>query len=177
MIILIFERCCIFLQSSSIMGKIQHSVNTPYSVNAPWGKVYYPLFQRVSACGEAVRRGAVPMWENFYGWGVPLNGFISGNAADRDKRKALLEYMIVSSPQHSEKTAFFSSFPHWRTSWLRHFVGYFIGISRKKASPIFYGIPSVKAFAGGGGSANRAGGFGGRGECTPFPKDSPPSFG
>ena len=105
MIILIFERCCIFLQSSSIMGKIQHSVNTP------WGKVYYPLFQRVSAGGEAVRRGAVPMWEDFYGWGVPLNGFISGNAADRDKRKALLEYMVVSSPQHGEKTAFFSSFP------------------------------------------------------------------
>ena len=75
------------------------------------------------------------MWENFYGWGGPLSGFISGNAADRDKRKALLEYVIISSPQHSEKTAFFSSFPHWRTSWLRHFVGYFIGISRKRHRP------------------------------------------
>ena len=48
---------------------------------------------------------------------------------------------------------------------------------KEKASTIFYGTPSIKAFAGGGGSANRAGGFGGRGECTPFPKDSPPSLG
>ena len=79
------------------------------------------------------------MWENFYGWGGPLSGFISGNAADRDKRKALLEYVIISSPQHSEKTAFFSSFPHWRTSWLRHFVGYSLGTSYKKASTFFYG--------------------------------------
>ena len=58
-----------------------------------------------------MRRGAVPMWEDFYGWGVLLNGFISGNAADRDKRKALLEYVVVSSTQHVENIAFFSSFP------------------------------------------------------------------
>ena len=35
------------------------------------------------------------------------------------------------------KYSLFLQFSPWRTSWLRHFVGYSLGTSRKKASAIF----------------------------------------
>lgn len=84
--------------------------------------------------------------------------------------------MVILSPQRTENTAFFSGFSladFMAETLYRLFPPNF----KEKASTIFYGTPSIKAFAGGGGSANRAGGFGGRGKCTPFPKDSPPSLG
>ena len=55
-------------------------------------------------------------------------------------------FVVVSSPQHGENTA----------SWLRHFIGYFLGTSKKKASAIFYGTAPKKAT-----SANKPGHPGG----------------
>ena len=51
---------------------------------------------------------------------------------------ALLEFVVVSSPQCGEKYSLFLRFSSWRNTGLRHFVGYPCGTSRKKASTIFY---------------------------------------
>ncbi len=45
--------------------------------------------------------------------------------------------MVVSSPQYGENTASFASFS-LRNSWLKYFVTYSFGTSRKKVSTIFY---------------------------------------
>jgi hypothetical protein len=51
-----------------------------------------------------------------------------------------VKYVVVSSPQHDEHTAFFPVFP-WRTSWLRHFVVIALELQGKKASTIFMTQP------------------------------------
>ena len=52
--------------------------------------------------------------------------------------KALLLYVVVSSPQSGGKYSLFLRFSPWRNPRLRHFSGYPFGTSRKKTSIFFY---------------------------------------
>ena len=53
-------------------------------------------------------------------------------------KKALLEYVVVSSPQCGKKIELFFQFFPWRDPRPRHFSSDPCGTSRKKASTIFY---------------------------------------
>ena len=53
--------------------------------------------------------------------------------------------MVVSSPQYGESIPFFLQLFRLRALWLRHFIGYSFGASRKNASTIFYSTTKNKA--------------------------------
>ena len=59
---------------------------------------------------------------------------------------ALLQYVVVSSPQCGEKYSLFLRFSPRRDPLLRHFSGYPFGVSRKKTSTIFITQPSILSF-------------------------------